>query len=266
MLGHLGEGVGGAGLTSCPHGVTIGQPDRSLRATPRAVFRKMIRLQNVPAALQICFCTSGRLLRSAGGFLLHRLHCQERAPQCSPRRGGLRATGPVINQGKTAFVEEFLAGHHDAEHRAVNAAWKAAGNEGTASESLVSKARSRRKLTGRKGPPGGTKKATSGAASKAEAGQPKGEKGQATSKGAGAVGSTAKGPNKTAFIRERLGRDGTLDATAISRAWAEARNEGSISDNLYDTTKAGMGIEGRRTGSTSCIRTEGPPWATISAS
>ena len=54
------------------------------------------------------------------------------------------------------------------------------------------------------------------------------------------------GPNKTAFIREQLGRDGSLDAGAINRAWSGAGNEGKISDNLVYKTRASMGIGGRR--------------------
>ena len=60
-----------------------------------------------------------------------------------------------------------------------------------------------------------------------------------------------KGPNKTAFIKEALGRDATLDAKGIKRAWTEAGNEGSISDNLFYTTKAAMGIKGSQDSSRS---------------
>ncbi len=61
------------------------------------------------------------------------------------------ATGPGVNQGKTAFLEEFLPDNRDANEDAVIAAWKAAGNDGTISSSLVSKIRAKLGLTGRRG-------------------------------------------------------------------------------------------------------------------
>jgi hypothetical protein len=57
------------------------------------------------------------------------------------------ATGPGVNQGKTAFVENFLATHGDANLEAVKQAWMAAGNEGTVSDSLVGKIRAKLGLT-----------------------------------------------------------------------------------------------------------------------
>ena len=39
------------------------------------------------------------------------------------------ATGSGVNQGKTAFLEEFLPDNRDADEDAVNQAWNAAGNE-----------------------------------------------------------------------------------------------------------------------------------------
>jgi hypothetical protein len=60
------------------------------------------------------------------------------------------ATGPGVNQGKSAFLEKFLPGHRDANLEAVNKAWTAAGNDGTISDSLFGKLRSRLGLTGKK--------------------------------------------------------------------------------------------------------------------
>src|SRR3954463_5279027 len=65
------------------------------------------------------------------------------------------ATGPGVSQGKTPFVEQFLASNRAANLDAVNQAWKSAGNEGTVSESLVSKIRSRLKAAGKRGSNGG---------------------------------------------------------------------------------------------------------------
>jgi hypothetical protein len=45
------------------------------------------------------------------------------------------------NEGKTAFVKEFLQSDPQATPRIVNDAWKAAGKKGTISKSLVKKSR-----------------------------------------------------------------------------------------------------------------------------
>ena len=60
------------------------------------------------------------------------------------------ATGPGVNQGKTAFVEKYFASNPDGNLETVNKAWTAAGNAGSVSESLVGKIRSRLGLTGKK--------------------------------------------------------------------------------------------------------------------
>jgi hypothetical protein len=60
------------------------------------------------------------------------------------------ATGSVVNQGKTPFVEKYFASHPDGNLETVNDAWTAAGNAGSVSESLVGKIRSRLGLTGKK--------------------------------------------------------------------------------------------------------------------
>lgn len=60
------------------------------------------------------------------------------------------STGPGVNLGKTAFVEEFLTTHRDANVEAVKEAWTAADHEGTISESLVNKMRHKLGLTGGK--------------------------------------------------------------------------------------------------------------------
>jgi hypothetical protein len=52
------------------------------------------------------------------------------------------------NQGKTSFVKELLIDHQMANTKAVNEAWKAAGMEGTISETLVNKTRSHMGLAG----------------------------------------------------------------------------------------------------------------------
>jgi hypothetical protein len=153
------------------------------------------------------------------------------------------ATGPVVNQGKTAFVEEYLKGHRDANLDAVKKAWTAAGNEGTVSESLVSTVRRELGLTGKKGASGGsnTVPAAKGKAQSSNVAKPK------IASKAEEAPSPTKGVGKTEFIREQLGRDANLSVKEIVRAWTEAGNEGTLSDNLVYKTRADLGIKGRRT-------------------
>jgi len=55
---------------------------------------------------------------------------------------------PVVNPGKTMFVKEFLNDHPQGNVDAVNAAWQAAGFDGTISDTLVNKMRASLGLTG----------------------------------------------------------------------------------------------------------------------
>src|SRR4051812_1016533 len=57
----------------------------------------------------------------------------------------------AADQGKSSFVRELLQRDSEANQQAVNEAWQAAGNEGTISNSLVSKIRSDMGLTGKRG-------------------------------------------------------------------------------------------------------------------
>jgi hypothetical protein len=70
----------------------------------------------------------------------------------APKRRGRRkrATGRGGNQGKTAFVRDFIKKDPTANRKAVEEAWLAAGNEGPISSALVSNLRSEMGLTGKK--------------------------------------------------------------------------------------------------------------------
>src|SRR3954463_9073304 len=103
------------------------------------------------------------------------------------------ATGQGTNQGKTAFVEAFLPENRDADHMTVSEAWRAAGNQGTVSESLVSKTRSRLKRGQAGGGKGGAERAASGPAARARASPPKDETAQAILSSAEPVPAQAKG-------------------------------------------------------------------------
>jgi hypothetical protein len=92
------------------------------------------------------------------------------------------ATGPGVNQGKSAFLKEFLPDNPDANEESVNKAWKAAGHEGTISGSLVNKLRSDLDLTGSRGRKGGASGQAKSAGAK---GQGKASKGKGGGQAAG---------------------------------------------------------------------------------
>ena len=157
------------------------------------------------------------------------------------RRSHGHRTG--VNQGKTAFVENFLAINPDAAFAAVNRAWKSAGKDGSVSKSLVSKTRSRLKPTGERGADGGAAEATAKPAAKGKAkSSSKGAMGKRASKAEeaptqpeGREGRT--GPVKSAFVEEVLGREPKANVAAINRAWAAAGHEGRISDSIIYKAK-----------------------------
>jgi hypothetical protein len=163
------------------------------------------------------------------------------------------ATGPGVNQGKSAFLEKFLSGHRDANLDAVNRAWNEAGHDGTISESLFGKLRSKLGLTGRKGTNGVAteEKAAPPAKGKAKSSM-KGTNGNVTSKAEEAPSQTPvrdgdTGPSKSAFVGEVLGREPEANVAAINRAWASAGHEGTISDSIYYKVKRERGVTAGRT-------------------
>src|SRR5918997_1894420 len=161
------------------------------------------------------------------------------------------ATGTGVNRGKTTFVENFLTIDPDAAFAAVNRAWKSAGNDDSVSESLVSKTRSRLKLSGKRGADGSADGATAKTAAKGKAkSSSKRTKGEGASKAEeaptqpeGREGRT--GPVKSAFVEEVFGREPKANVAAINRAWAAARHEGKISDSIIYKAKRDLGLTGR---------------------
>jgi hypothetical protein len=138
--------------------------------------------------------------------------------------------------GKTGFVKEFLNDNPEANTRAVNEAWAAAGFEGTISQTLVTKLRSQLGLTGNipKGP---------GKKAEAEANaRPTGKK-RGRRKGA-----TGRGGNqgKTRFVTEHFRQNPDASDDEINEAWAAAGNEGGISGSLIYKIRAKEGLTGKK--------------------
>jgi hypothetical protein len=163
------------------------------------------------------------------------------------------ATGPGANQGKSAFLEEFLPEHPDAKLEAVNKAWAAAGNDGTISDSLFGKLRSKLGLTGRKGTNGGATEEKAAPPAKVEAkSSPKGARPKGAAKTEEAPSQSNgregdKGPSKSAFVEEVFGREPRANVAAVNKAWAAAGHEGTISDSIYYKVKRELGVTGERT-------------------
>jgi hypothetical protein len=161
------------------------------------------------------------------------------------------ATGPGVNQGKSAFLEKFLPGHGDANLEAVNKAWTAAGNDGTISDSLFGKLRSKLGLTGKRGTNGGMTEGKAGPGPKVKS-RSKGIKPMVTSKAEEAPspsnGSQADtGPSKSAFVVEVFGREPKANVAAINDAWAAAGHEGTISPSIFYKVKRELGVTGEPT-------------------
>src|SRR5512135_3848214 len=72
------------------------------------------------------------------------------ADQHHPTGRTIMATTAGQGEGKTTFVRDLLQRDSRANERSINAAWKAAGNEGTISGTLVSKIRKDLGLTGKR--------------------------------------------------------------------------------------------------------------------
>jgi hypothetical protein len=158
------------------------------------------------------------------------------------------ASGSGVNQGKTAFAERFFTENSDAEEKAVNQAWKAAGNEGELSGSLIYKVRSRLGLTGKKGINGrasGRGHSDTVTKGRAESSSKPPKAGKARSQPAGS--GDGPGANKTAFVEEMLRRDAQANVAAVNRAWSAAGYEGSISDSVFYKVKRERGATDQRT-------------------
>ena len=140
------------------------------------------------------------------------------------------ATGPGVNQGKTAVPGGVPP------RATVTPRWRrstgrgrAAGHDGTISESLFGKIRSRLGLTSRRG---GNGRATGEhARSKGKAkSSPKGAKGKGKKAEEAPpqpdVREDDKGPSKSAFVGEVLGREPGANLRKVNEAWASAGHEG----------------------------------------
>ena len=156
------------------------------------------------------------------------------------------ATGPVVNQGKGKFLREFLANHRHAKVEEAAAAWKAEGHDDSISESLVSKIRSELGLIRKRGSNG---EATEDAGSTKAKSSPNGSRGKGKKPEESPlppdVQERTKGPSKSAFVEELLGREPEANMKQVNEAWASAGHEGQISPSIYYKVKKRAGRDRR---------------------
>ena len=178
---------------------------------------------------------------------------------------------------KCSFVRDFITSNPEANRRAVEEAWLAAGHEGVISSALVSNLSAKLGLTGNlpKQSNAEAKSDTTSAPTIKKPGKPKGATGKlrrrkpeqaaaeanGTTAVLGAGGknhhssgdrsvATGRGGNegKTAFVTEYLQKNPDANDDEINEAWAAAGNEGGISGSLLYKIRAkrrGAGKRGR---------------------
>jgi len=132
--------------------------------------------------------------------------------------------------GKTSFVKEFLHDNPQANARAVNEAWTAAGMKGTISHPIISQVRKQLGLTDNLR--GNSKTA-------------------AKEKSAPRLPKTATAtPGKTSFLNEFLHDHPQGNVKAANEAWTAAGFDGTISETLVYKTRASLGLTGNLRGKT----------------
>lgn len=140
--------------------------------------------------------------------------------------------------GKTGFVKEYLNDNPQANARAVNGAWAAAGFEGTISPTLVNRMRSEFGLTGNI--PKGPGKKTEAEASASPTGKKRGRRKGATGRRRGG------NQGKSAFVVDHLRQNRQATDEEINEGWTAAGNEGNISGSLLYKLRAKEGLTRRR--------------------
>ena len=124
-------------------------------------------------------------------------------------------------QNKTGFVKKFLQNNPQANARAVNEAWAAAGMKGMISHPIVSEMRKQLGLTGNK-----RMKTTTAAKAKPATKTPK----------------KSSSPGKTMFVKEFLNDHPEGNLKAVNEAWRAAGFNGTISKTVLYKVKSSLGL------------------------
>jgi hypothetical protein len=149
------------------------------------------------------------------------------------------ASGQGVNQGKTAFVQEFLASNRNADDEAVNEAWNAAGNEGTISGSLIYKVRSKLGLTGQ-GRSRSKVTESAGSADQSTAASETRRRGAGPKNSGDGAPAKANGRQVPQVTESEAGPQGAgSQAGGDDRTRALIRLEGEINDMIHEVKVAG---------------------------
>ena len=125
------------------------------------------------------------------------------------------------SQGKTSFVRNFLENNPQANAKAINEAWTAAGMKGEISHPIASEMRKRLGLIGNQ--PGKSREAA-----KAKSGAKKSK--------------PVLNPGKTMFVKEFLNDHPQGNIRAVNEAWKAAGFHGAISKTVVFKVKSSMGL------------------------
>jgi hypothetical protein len=131
----------------------------------------------------------------------------------------------TTNQSKSGFVKEFLLDHPEGNVKAVNEAWKAAGNKGAIGDTVIYKTRAEMGLTG----------------------SVRQKKTSTATKGRSATSWSTAAPTslgKTSFVKEFLHDNPQGNVKAVNDAWLKAGMTGTISSTLVNKMRASLGLSG----------------------
>src|SRR5512135_3549070 len=143
------------------------------------------------------------------------------------------ATVKGKHEGKSMFLKEYLVDHPDAGKEAIDAAWRAIGNEGTISPSLIGKLRRDLGLAGQgtaevksRGRVGTSRQSSAGAKSDARGAGPE-------------IGGRTPAKENSGHDTKRLERPATPQSAGGDRISELIRLEGAIDDLLHEIKTAG---------------------------
>ena len=137
------------------------------------------------------------------------------------------------SQGKTSFVKKFLQNNPQANAKAVNEAWTAAGMKGTISHTVISEVRKELGLIGNQ--PGKSRKAKPKSGTK--------------------MSNVASTPGKSMFVKEFLNDHPQSNVAAVNKAWKVAGFNGTISKTVVFKVKSSLGLAGNLRGNTKKSKT-----------
>ena len=143
------------------------------------------------------------------------------------------ATVKQKNEGKSMFLKEYFVDRPDAGKEAIAAAWRAAGNAGTISTSLIGQVRKDLGLTGQ-GTAQGKSRARVGTGQRSSAGS------KSDARGAGAeVGGRTPAQESNRPVTGGLERPAAPQAAGGDRTRVLIRLEGALDDLLHEIKRAG---------------------------